>query len=304
MKIGAALSAPIVFRRKRRRGTSTRHGFRYVLPSLLVLGFVFAYPIAMVFRYGFFAKGVLAVGSFTLLNFKILFTDNLFFFALKNNLLLYLLAVPIQILISLAIAILLFEKIRGWRLYRFFIFMPYVLSIVVAGVSFSVILQRNGVTNATLRAIGLGLLAADWLGDPKWALYGVLVVVLWKSTGFGVVVFNSRLLSMDIELIEAAEIDGAGWFQKHLRITIPTMRAVIEFYAVLSLVNMLSWLFGYVYVMTYGGPGNSTVVTEYYIYTQLFQYNQLGVASAATVFMLVFTLLLVVLQLRVTKVGR
>ncbi len=285
-------------------GNRRAKGFYFILPSLVILVIVFLYPIAMVIRNAFLEGRVFSIDKISLVNFKILLIDDVFFLGLRNNFLLFILAIPVMLFLAVVIALLLFERIRGWMVYRFFIFLPYVLSIVVVGVTFSVMLQKAGVINYLLTLLGLKSLALDWIGSPKYALFSVLFVIVWKTLGFGVVVFNSRLLSMDIELLEAAQIDGASWLQKHFFVTIPTLRSVIEFYIVITLVNMLSWVFGYIYVITYGGPGNSTVVTEYYIYTQLFHYNQLGVASAATIFMLLFTFLLIFLQLRISRAAR
>ncbi len=285
-------------------GNRRAKGFYFILPSLVLVIVVFLYPIAMVIRNAFLEGRVFSLDKISLVNFKILLIDEVFFLGLRNNFLLFILAIPILLFLSVVIALLLFERIRGWIVYRFFIFLPYVLSIVVVGVAFSVMLQKAGIVNYLLTLLGLQSLALDWIGSPRYALFSVLFVIIWKTLGFGVVVFNSRLLSMDIELLEAAQIDGASWLQKHFFVTIPTLRSVIEFYIVITLVNMLSWVFGYIYVLTYGGPGNSTVVTEYYIYTQLFHYNQLGVASAATIFMLLFTFLLIFLQLRISRAAR
>lgn len=269
----------------------------YLLPTIFFVVFVFLFPIIKIFQYAFTNNNSDNLFNFSLNNFKILFNDPVFFTALRNNLTFFI-AIPILLIISISVAILLFEKIKGWKIYRSIIFLPWILSIVVVGTFFSIILAKYGPLNIFLEKIGLSKIAIDWLGNPKIALYTLLFIIIWKMFGFGVLIFNARLLSIDIEILEAAEIDGANWFQKHIHVTIYELRGLIEFYSIQILINMLAWVFAYVFVITYGGPGTSTVVMEYYIYFQLFSYNHLDIASAATIFILIISFILIFLQLR------
>jgi ABC-type sugar transport system permease subunit len=107
--------------------------------------------------------------------------------------------------------------------------------------------------------------------------------------------------SISEELYDAAKLDGAGWWQQLVYVTIPQMTAVIEFYIIISMITMLSWVFSYVLVMTKGGPGNSTWVMEYFIYQKAFPYSQMQIASAAAVLLLIFTFFLMLLQARLRR---
>ena len=270
----------------------------YLLPALLVIGFVFFFPIIRVAQYSFNRvnpKSLVFVG-FT--NYKILFTDDIFLSGLKNHIIL-LAAVPIIIILSVFFAILLYEKMGGWKFYRFVLFLPYILAIPVVGVVFSYIFQLNGVLNFLLDKVGLDFLQADWLGSSKWALWTVMFVIIWKELGFGIVLVFARLMSVPKDLYEAADIDGANWLQKHIHVTIPQTKNVVSFLTIITIITMLSWVFNYIYVMTSGGPGTSTVVAEYYIYQTAFRYHNMGQASAASVILFIITFIFVIIQTRI-----
>jgi ABC-type sugar transport system permease subunit len=128
-----------------------------------------------------------------------------------------------------------------------------------------------------------------------------MFVVIWKELGFGIILFLARMSSISEELYDAAKLDGAGWWQQMIYVTVPQMTTVIEFYIIVNLITMLSWVFAYVLVMTKGGPGNSTWVLEYFIYQKAFPYSQMQIASAAAVLLLIFALLLMFLQARLRR---
>jgi ABC-type sugar transport system permease subunit len=270
----------------------------FLAPALLFIGFVFFFPIARVIQYSFNKVSPKKLTFIGLTNYKILFTDNIFTDGLKHNIIL-LIAVPIIIVLSVFFAILLYEKIRGWKFYRFILFLPYILAIPVVGVVFSYIFQLNGVLNFLLEKSGLKFLQADWLGSSHWALWTVMFVIIWKEVGFGIVLVFARLMSVPKDLYEAAEIDGASWLQKHIHVTVPQTKNVVSFLTVIMIITMLSWVFNYVYVMTLGGPGSATVVAEYYIYQTAFRYNNMGLASAASVVLFLITFIFVIIQTRI-----
>ena len=130
---------------------------------------------------------------------------------------------PILVAGSLLLSILLFEGLRGWRFHRWALFLPYVLAIPVIGVVFGQLLQFNGLINQVLRAVGLGGLAQDWLGQPRWALWTMTAVIVWRELGFGIILFLARLLSVPSDIFEAGRMDGARFFRLHRRITIPQL---------------------------------------------------------------------------------
>jgi len=272
----------------------------YLAPTLLALVLVFAYPVVrlVILSMQRRSKGeMLFVG---LANYRSLFKDDVFLEAVGNNLYL-LISVPIMVGVALILAIFLFERIKGWRFYQTTLFLPYLLPIVVVGLIFSYIFQLSGVLNEFLTLIGLERFALDWLGSTKLALPTVMFVVVWKEVGLGVVLFLARLMSVEEELFDAARIDGASWWEMQWYVTIPQLSTVIEFFTVISVITMLSWVFNYVYVMTAGGPGNSTMVTELYVYLQGFRYNQMNLAAATSVLILIVTIVLIFVQFRLRE---
>lgn len=270
----------------------------WIAPAALVILFVFGYStitlIVQSFRYQ---------GAWTgLENFRLVVTDPLFRTALWHNVLL-LGTVPVLIGLALLIAVTLFETRRGMRFYRAAVFLPYVLPIPVIGVVFGQLLQLNGALNTLLRDAGLGVLALDWLGNPRLALWTMAGVIIWKEIGFGVVLFLARILALPRDVFEAARVDGAGFWRTHWSITLPQLGSIILFYAVTEAIVMVSWVFNYVYVMTngQGGPGNATVVTELYIYRTAFQNQAPELAAAAAVLLFCATLVLVAAFFRIQR---
>jgi ABC-type sugar transport system permease subunit len=272
----------------------------FVGPALLVIAIVFLYPVVEIARLSLFRVSGSQETFHGAGNYLSLFRDETFLRSLQHNLLL-LISVPVMLFMGLVLAVILFEGIGGWQVYRSILFMPYILAIPVVGIVFSYFFQLNGILNTFLRAAGLEVLAADWLGSSRFALWTVMGVIIWKEFGFGVVLFLARLMSVDEELYEAASLEGASWLQVLFRITIPQLATVIEFFVVIMVITMLSWVFNYVYVMTSGGPGNATMVAEYYIYLEGFRYNLQGIAAAASMVLLAITALLILVRGNVTR---
>jgi ABC-type sugar transport system permease subunit len=275
----------------------------YAAPMLVFVGAIFAYPIVTLVRYSLENVGTSAYVPTTyagFANFRYIVNDSLFVGALENNLTLFL-CVPIMVVVSVVLAALLFDRPRGWKVYRTLLFLPYVLSIPVVGVVYSYMFTYNGSANETLRGLGLGFVAKDWLGSTTWALPTIMFVIVWKELGFGVIICLARLMSVNEEYFEAARVDGARWWRRLRHITLPQLVPAIAFYAVVELINMLSWVFAYIYVMTLGGPQNSTVVSEYYIYEQVFQNNVIGIGAAAGVVLLGVVAVLILVRLRMEQ---
>jgi ABC-type sugar transport system permease subunit len=272
----------------------------FIAPAIIVILIIFAYPVLRLSVLSFQrpTEGRMVFVGFT--NYLAIMRDDVFLRAARNNLVL-LLCVPIMVVIALLLAIFLFERIRGWKFYRTTLFLPYLLPIAVVGLIFSYIFQLSGVLNEFLTSIGLGRFALDWLGSTRLALPTLMFVIVWKEVGFGVVLFLARLMSVEEELFDAAKIDGANWWQLQRYITVPQLAAVIEFFTIVSIITMLSWVFSYVYVMTGGGPGNSTMVSELFIYLSAFRYNQVNIASAVAVLLLLVTGVFIFLELRLRE---
>lgn len=255
----------------------------FLVPALALIGFVFFYPIGAVTWNSFQNSRTSELVG--LANYQALFADPIFQDALRNNLKL-LVVLPVVVVISLILAQVLFDQIRGWRLYRVLIFLPYIVPVVVAAIVFGQILQSNGLVNSILRWLQLDFLAKDWLGDPNTAIWSLAGVVGWRELSFGVILFLARMTQLPLDLDDAARVDGANWWQRLRHVTVPQMSVIIAFYCGIIVIALLSWVFNYVLVLTRGGPGTSTYVIEYYIYSRAFQYGDFGNAAALSTLLL------------------
>jgi multiple sugar transport system permease protein len=267
--------------------------YLFIAPSLLLLTVFRFYPLV---RGAYYAltewDGYNEPVFVGLQNFVMLFTqDDLFRAAIANTVKL-LLTLPIWVIFPMILAVLIHQEVPGWRFFRAAYFFPCVLSAVIVGSIFNMVLRIDGPLNSLLRGLGLRGLALDWLGHPTTALPAIISVAIWASFGTGVIVFLAGLGSVPPDLFDAAKIDGASWLQTLWYVTIPVLRPVIEFVAVTASMGMLTSLFGYVYVMTGGGPGTATYLPEYLIWNQQGMLNRPGYASAIsiTLFFILFVI--------------
>ncbi len=276
----------------------TMKPFLYLFPAAAFLLLVFIYPIFQVFRLSLLKKPT--GGDLTLINYQRVIEDPIFWLSTSNNGKL-LFVVPIMTVLALLVALLLYEQVRGWRFYRAIIFFPYILAIPIIATTFVYLLGRNGIINVGLREIGLGFLAQDWLGNQTWVIPSIGSAIIYRELGFGVVLFLARLLSLNKSILEAAEIDGANWWQKHIYVTLPQLSSVIKFFIIVELITALSWVFAYVFSMTGGGPGFASTVMEIYIWKHAFSYRSPGIAAAVAVILLAVTSIFIALQFRVRE---
>lgn len=295
-----ATAQPVLGRareRRRRRRPRQVWPYLFVAPALGAIGLVFVYPLVEVVRDSFYAGSTDTMTYVGTANYKNVVQDPVFRHSLVNNLKL-LVTVPVMTALALLIAVMLNDRIRGWRQYQAIVFLPYILPATAIGLTFSYLLQRNGVLNRLLRDVGLGSLAPDWLGSASWVVPAIGGVVVWQQLGFGVVVFTAALLALPAEVTEAARIDGAGWWQIQRRIHIPQIRRIVEFFVVLEAITVLSQVFNYVYVLTGGGPGNASSVMEFYIWKNGFSLGSVGTASTVSVILLALASVLIAIYMR------
>ena len=233
--------------------------------------------------------------------YRFVLNDEVFRTAVKHNLLL-LISVPVVLVLALGIALILHEGIMGWRIYRTIVFVPYILAIPVLGTTFIYLLSLDGGLNSLLRDLGLGFLAQDWFGSPSWVLPSIAAIIIYHELGFGVVLFLARLLSLPEEVDQAARIDGCNWWQLRRQITLPQMTGVITAFVTLELINMLSWVFAYVYSTTKGGPNFASYVIELYIFDSAFTFRAPSFAAAAAILLLAASTVLITVQVRRTSI--
>ena len=275
--------------------TSRFAPYLYVAPLVALLLFVFGYPLVRIFEFSF--KMVRGINGpwIGFRNYDLVLSQPLFWESVRHNMLL-LLAVPFMVIWSLLLAVVLYERLKGWKLYRVMLFLPYILAIPIIAVVMKKIFQFNGPFNEALRWAGMDFLALDWIGSSDVALWTVMLLIIWRESALGIILFLARLLSIDESLIESAKIEGANWWQRLWYVIVPQMRIVIEFYIVVSVITILSAVFSYVFMIGggRGGPGTSTMVVELYIFNALVRTSLPGIASAVSVMLFLVSLVLIV----------
>jgi multiple sugar transport system permease protein len=212
------------------------------------------------------------------------------------NSLIFLISVPAILISSLVAAVLVYEQVLGWRLFRVLFFVPGVLSPVVVGALFSTFVLPNGLANEPLRLLGLQPIA--WLAEAWPARVVVMAALVWTSFGFGMIIILAAMSTIDPALYEAALIDGASWWRRLRSITIPLVSGSLQFLSVINVIYTFTALFSFVFVITGGGPGFATTTIDYYTYVTTFENGQFGYGSALAVVLFVIVAVLTVVQLR------
>ncbi len=263
---GGGHVSPPVRRVRRRDWVKTAEIALLVGPGLLVFLAFVIFPVLMAAYYGFYRwQGFGGPTDFVgLQNYVTILTDPSFHDALLHNLQIVLLSLILQGPAALLIALLLNRKMRGQSLIRVLIFVPYVISEVVVGTGWSLLLQSEGALNGMLENLGLGALQQDWLADPNIAIWTLMGIITWKYLGFAVILFLAGMQGIPQELTEAAQIDGASFWQIQWRITIPLLGPTLRIWAFLSIIGSLQ-LFDLVYIIwgqyVASTAGTSTMAT-------------------------------------------
>ncbi|GAA4174297.1 carbohydrate ABC transporter permease [Gryllotalpicola koreensis] len=301
---GAQAASPTPPRAAKRRSGRGRMRLEIAVlsgPAVIVfVGFVI-FPVALAAYYGFFRwHGYGPATDFIgLNNYKLILTDPAFQQVLWHNLIIVVLSLVIQGPLAIVLALLLNQKIRGRALIRVLIFVPYVISEVIVGTGFSLMLQSSGALNGLLQAVGLGFLKADWLSDPNIAIWSLMGIISWKYIGFAVILMLAGLQSIPEELFEAAQIDGASYWQIQRRITLPLLGPTIRIWAFLSIIGSLQ-LFDLVYIIwgqyIASTAGTSTMAT--YMVAQGRMAGNYGYGSAVAVVMFLISLIIALLYQR------
>jgi ABC-type sugar transport system permease subunit len=290
-------------RSKRFRGNGRyreKWPFFFLLPALIMLAVVFVYPLVYVIKYSFYGG---SIGNLTFVgfsNYVNIIHDSVFLIALKNNLRL-LVTAPITVTLAIAISLILYEGIKGWRWYRIIVFVPYIIPGTVVGLSFSYLLQQSGILNSVLILLHMPALALDWLGSTSLSILSVGGLLIWSQLGFAVIALTAALLSLPQEVNEAATVDGATRWQKQRFVIIPQLKNTIQFLLVLQVINALAWVFPYVFTLTRGGPGNSSMVMDLFIWQYGFSLGSIGYASTAAVYLLALSAVFIYLYSRVRR---
>ena len=279
---------------------SDRNGYWFVLPYVIFFLAFVAYPLCFSVILIFHRWNIVTPMEWVgLKNFERLLHDPLFLKSITNTLTFLLIHIPLQILIALVFALLLNTKVKLRGFFRALFFLP----VVVSGVAVTILWQQlysydYGVLNALLHAVGLP--SIPWLIDSAWAMPSIAIMATWKNVGIYIVLFLVGLQNIPGELYEAANLDGATPSKQFWRITLPMLNPTVILIVVLSTIGGFS-LFIEPYVLTGGGPMQSTLSGMLYIYNQAFYFNHMGYAATLGFVFALVILLVVVIQRKVIE---
>lgn len=260
--------------------------YLFLLPAGIILLVFFFIPFfqTVILSFQDYSNNIYNADWVGLANYWQIFKNPIFYKVMLNTFIYLLVAVPILAIIPLFLAILINQKIRGITLYKILIYLPVIVSIVVAAIAFKWIYAEQGVLNYLLSVFHIP--AIGWLTDPKYAIYSVILLTIWKGIGYYMMIYLAALMSVPKDLYEACDIDGAGFLRKHLTVTVPHIMPTIALVTTISAISAMK-IFAEIYVMTKGGPLNSTKTIVYYIYEKAFENLDLGYASAMAVILLI-----------------
>ncbi len=263
--------------------------YLFLLPAAVVLVIFFFIPFFQTFLLSFldYSNNIYQAEFVGLQNYINLFHNPIFYKVMWNTFLYLFIAVPILAIFPLFLAILINQKIRGVTLYKILIYLPVIVSIVVAAIAFKWLYADQGILNYLVTKLGFEPIG--WLTDPNFALYSVIIVTIWKGIGYYMIIYLAALMSVPKELYEACDIDGANFLTKHLTVTVPHIMPTIALVTTISAISAMK-VFAEIYVMTKGGPLNSSKTIVYYIYERAFENLDLGFASAMAVVLLVIVM--------------
>jgi putative chitobiose transport system permease protein len=272
--------------------------YLFLLPALLVLGLTVFYPAIQAFLLSFtrYEYDITQPPQWIgLENFGRLFKDQVFWKTLSNTIGYLIGVVPILVIAPLGLAILVNRSIPGVQWFRAAYYTPVVISMVVAGIAWRWLYSETGLFNQLLIWLRLSKEGLPWLTSPKFALFSVMVVTIWKGLGYYMVIYLAGLQSIPSDLYEAAAIDGSDGWRKHWDITVPLMRPYLFLVAVISAISATK-VFEEVYIMTQGGPRSSSKTLVYYVYERAFQ--DLEISYACTIGLAMFLLILLLSSVR------
>lgn len=283
-----------------------RAAWLFSAPVLAIIALVFVIPTALAMTLSVTDYSIYALADWANLrfvglgNFIDLFSTPLFWRALANTAVFAVLGVPMAIGTSLAVALLLNDATVRWKpLWRVLLFAPYVTSIVATAVVWRFLFnERSGLINRGLATVGAA--PVDWLGNPHTSIPAILIFVTWKIFGYNMIVFTAALSAVPQDLMEAARLDGAGRWGRFRHVTLPAIGPTLLLAAVMSVAGFLQ-IFAEPYVMTLGGPAQSTTTILYFMFDEGFKWWNLGQASAVAFVLFLMILALTMVQ---TRIGR
>lgn len=272
--------------------------YLFIAPNMVLFLLFMIIPIVFTLGMGFMEWNILTAPKWVGLdNYIKLFTaDKVFWKSFWNTLYLTVATVPITLVLALALAMLLNKRLLFRGFFRSAFYLPVVISTVVIGMLWTWIFNDDyGILNYLLTSVGLN--RVNWFTDSRFAMIPVIVASIWNRVGYSMVIYLAALQGISPEYYEAAMIDGASHWQQFKRVTFPLLRSTHVFLLIMAIINSFK-SFDIIYVMTNGGPRNSTTTIVQYIYKQAFENGKMGEASALGVILFVIMVVLTIIQLR------
>ncbi len=265
-----------------------RYPSSFIIPAILVFGIFFVLPTVLGFFYSFTNWDIdrSQIQFIGLDNFKYLFSRDEFTVALKNTLIFGIFTAVLKNIIGLLLALGVNKDLRSKNYLRTMFYLPGVLSMIVVGIMFNSIFAMDGMLNNTLEAIGLGMLTTNWLGNKSTAMACIIIMEIWKWSGFHMIIYIAGLQTIPKELLEASTVDGATKWMQFWKVILPLLISSVSINIIIGLIGGFK-VFEQVYVLTNGGPGGSTQVLNTLVF-QSFSQGLYGRGSAMGLLLFLF----------------
>lgn len=277
-------------------------GVLFTLPALILFILFTIIPVIYIFYYSLFDFAPGGPMTFVgLNNFFELFKSKEFWIALGNNLKFLVIAVPLWTMFPLVIAILLFEKVKGWKFFKSAFYFPGILSVTIMSTIFRTMFFYDGPVNGVLSLLGIP--PVEFWASSNIAIVLIVIYINWVGFGGAALMFLSALANFSDSIYEAAIMDGANWGQRLFKIELPLLKPMFSVVLLLNTIAVFAGLFASIFMMTSGGPGYSTTTLEYLLYTSAFETHRFGYSAAIAVVLFFMLLILGLIQSRVTNVS-
>ncbi len=280
-------------------------GYLFIIPALLFLVIFIIYPIAQSLFLSFYKWNGFSDKVFIgIKNYVDIFHDRNFLTALKNSVVYIVVSSALILILGFILAVIIDNRVRGWKAYRFIFFLPTMLSFVVVALLWHKIYDpRIGLLNRMLEFLQLDFLKQRWLGDPKIAMYFIIVIVVWQWAGLFMLFFLAAMGAIDENIYEAARVDGVNVFGRIFKITLPMIKDQCIIITVFLLIASVK-VFDIIWVTTKGGPAGSTHVLGTFIYLVAFRFQRFGYASVVAVIAVLISLIFGIIYMNYEKFSK
>lgn len=297
-------------RTMRKKGSASLLSFRrqeewsayaFILPAIAGLAIFTFYPMISAFIYSFKDFNLISPNShfIGLDNYIELVKDRQFLDSLIHSFHFAIVVIPVQTALALGLALLVQKTAWYSGLFRTIYFLPVIIAIGVASTVFKLIYNQDfGLLNAFLKMFGLPTIS--FLSDPKVAMYGVMILGIWKSVGFFMIIFLAGLNNISKDIYESAQVDGATGMATFFRITLPLLKRTMAFVVIITTMDAIK-ISGPIFILTNGGPAGSTTTATYFIVNQAFDQLRMGYATAAAMILFVIVLCISIIQMKLFK---